>query len=144
MKPFRAAASAAILLLATSTATATTAAAEGPTADNLARHAAALSRRLDGQGFTVLVEPPFVLVGDEAPAKVRQRARTVRWTRSLLRRDFFTDEPGRIIEIWLFKDARTYRRGAKVYFGDDPDTPFGYYSSAHDAMVMNIGPGAGT
>src|SRR5215831_4734517 len=128
MKPFRAAASAAILLLATSTATATTAAAEGPTADNLARHAAALSRRLDGEGFTVLVEPPFVLVGDEAPDKVRQRARTVRWTRDLLRRDLFSEEPARILEIWLFKDAGTYRRGARKYFGDDPETPYGYYS----------------
>jgi len=120
------------------------AAAAPPTDEALATHATALVRRLDGQGFTVLVEPPFVLVGDEAPAKVRQRAQTVRWTRDLLRRDFFAADPERVLEIWLFKDERSYRRGAKQYFGDEPDTPYGYYSSSHDAMVMNIGPGAGT
>src|SRR5262249_22232580 len=118
--------------------------AEPPTDAALAAHAAALAKRLDGQGFTILVEAPFVLVGDEAPAKVRQRAQTVRWTRELLRRDFFAADPDRVLEVWLFKDERSYRRGAKQYFGDEPDTPYGYYSSDHEAMVMNIGPGAGT
>jgi len=120
------------------------AAAAPPTDEALAAHATALVRRLDGQGFTVLVEPPFVLVGDEAPAKLRQRAQTVRWTRELLRRDFFGADPDRVLEVWLFKDERSYRRGAKHYFGDEPNTPYGYYSSDHDALVMNIGPGAGT
>ena len=57
---------------------------------------------------------------------------------------FRSQEPARILEVWLFKNEKTYRRGAKQFFGDDPDTPYGYYSTAHDAMVMNIGPGAGT
>jgi hypothetical protein len=115
-----------------------------PTAAALDAHAAALAARLRGQGYTVLVEAPFVLVGNEAPAQVRQRARTVRWTRTLLMADFFAADPGRVLEIWLFKDAATYRRGAHDLFGDDPDTPFGYFSTKHDALIMNIGPGAGT
>jgi hypothetical protein len=105
--------------------------------------AAALAARHAGRGFTVIVEPPFVLVGDEAPARVRERARTVRWTRELLRKDFFADDPG-VLEAWLFRDKTSYRRGAKEFFGDDPDTPYGYYSPSHHALVMNIGPGAGT
>jgi hypothetical protein len=113
-------------------------------AETLDQHAAALAGRLEGRGFTVVVEPPFVLVGDEAPERVRQRARTVRWTRELLRKDFFSADPDQTLEVWLFKDKNSYRSGAKEFFGDDPDTPFGYYSSAHRALIMNIGPGAGT
>src|SRR5262249_37338940 len=74
----------------------------------------------------------------------RQRAQTVRWTRRLLRKDFFASDPNEVLEVWLFKDKKSYRRGAKDFFGDDPDTPYGYYSAAHHALIMNIGPGAGT
>jgi hypothetical protein len=128
-----------VLLLACATAH-----AEPPSDENLRAHAARVADRLKGQGYTVLVEPPFVLVGDEPPERVRDRARTVRWTRRLLMADFFAAEPAEILEVWLFRDERTYRRGAKELFGDEPDTPYGYYSSAHRALIMNIGPGAGT
>jgi len=117
--------------------------AEAPTEAALAERAAALEARL-GRGFTVLVEPPFVLVGDEPAKKVRRRAATVRWTRTLLMRDFFADDPDRVLEVWLFRNEKTYRRWARELFGDEPTTPYGYYSSARDALVMNIGPGAGT
>ena len=33
---------------------------------------------------------------------------------------------------------------AKKFFDDEPTTPYGYYSSEDNALVMNIGPGAGT
>jgi hypothetical protein len=115
-----------------------------PSDEAVAQHAAALAHKLAGQGFTVLVEPPFVLVGDEGSERLRQRAQTVRWTRRLLLHDFFTADPDRVLEVWLFRDRKTYRRGAKELFGDDPDTPYGYYSAEHGALIMNIGPGAGT
>jgi hypothetical protein len=116
-----------------------------PTKENLETRRAELAKRLDKQGFTVLVEPPFVIVGDEAPSVVAHHATGIlRWSIKLLEADYFTKRPGKVIEIWLFKDEKTYRKGAKKFFDDTPDTPYGYYSSAHDAMVMNIGPGAGT
>jgi hypothetical protein len=116
-----------------------------PRAADLAAHAAVLEKRLKGHGLTVVVEAPFVVVGDEAPAKVRKRASgTVRWAVTLLRQDYFDRDPDDIIEVWLFKDEKSYRKGAKKYFGDEPDTPYGYYQPAHKAMIMNIGPGAGT
>lgn len=116
-----------------------------PSAAALAEHRAALEARLHGQGFTVVVEPPFVVVGDESPATVRHHAAGIlRWSIQLLEAEYFRARPTKLIEIWLFRNERTYKRGAKKYFGDDPDTPYGYYSSEHDAMVMNIGPGAGT
>lgn len=120
-------------------------AAAQPTADDLAERRAALEARLRGQGFTVLVEPPFVVVGDESPATVKHHAAGIlRWSIHLLEAEYFKQRPAKVIEIWLFRNKDTYQRGAKKFFGDDPDTPYGYYSTEKDAMVMNIGPGAGT
>jgi hypothetical protein len=120
-------------------------AAAEPSAGELEARRAALDARLGGQGFTVVVEPPFVVIGDESPATVKHRATGIlRWSIRLLEAEYFKTRPGKLVEIWLFKNERTYRKGAKKFFGDEPDTPYGYYSSGHDAMVMNIGPGAGT
>jgi hypothetical protein len=115
-----------------------------PTAEALAARAASLQERLAGRGFTVVVEAPFVIVGDEPPAKVRSRVERVRWTVRLLRKAYFAADPPEIIEIWLFRDLRAYKKGALEFFADEPDTPYGYYSPDDKAMVMNIGPGAGT
>lgn len=96
-------------------------------------------------GFTVVPEPPFVVVGDEEPSLVRGRAAgVVRWTVKMLRQDFFDRDPEEIIDIWLFRDDDSYRRNARLLFGDEPDTPYGYYSSADRALVMNISTGGGT
>jgi hypothetical protein len=120
-------------------------AAAEPSATELKERRAALEARLAGQGFTVIVEPPFVVVGDEAPATVRHHATGIlHWSIQLLEAEYFKVRPQKLIEIWLFKNERSFRKGAKKFFGDDPDTPYGYYSSEHEAMVMNIGPGAGT
>lgn len=116
-----------------------------PSAKALDERAAALRAKLKGQGFTVVVEAPFVIVGDESPATVKHHATGfMRWTIQLLEQDFFPKRPDKLIEVWLFKNEKTYRRGAKKFFDDDPNTPYGYYSPARDALVMNIGPGAGT
>jgi hypothetical protein len=120
-------------------------AAAEPSADELAERRAQLEARLRGQGFTVVVEPPFVVVGDESPATVKHHATGIlRWSIRLLEAEYFAKRPNKLIEIWLFRNKDTYMKGAKKFFGDEPDTPYGYYSSEHDAMVMNIGPGAGT
>jgi hypothetical protein len=119
-------------------------AALSPSAADLAARVASLDKRLARHGFTVVAEGPFVIVGDEPPAKVKARARRVRWTMDHLRRSFFARDPQHIVEVWLFADERSYRRGAKKYFDDEPETPYGYYSPDDRAIVMNIGPGAGT
>lgn len=120
-------------------------AAAEPTADALTARRAELEAKLAGQGFTVVVQPPFVVVGDEPPAKVRHRAGGIlKWSIRLLEAEYFPARPSKIIEVWLFKNEKTYRKGAKQFFATEPETPYGYYSSEHDAMVMNIGPGAGT
>jgi len=130
------------LVLVVALAPASTLAA--PSQEELATRAAALKKRLAGQRYTVLVEPPFVVIGDEPPQRVRDRARFVRWVVRLLEQDYFATRPTKVIEVWLFRDESTYRRGAKRFWGAEPSTPYGYYSSHDGVLVMNIGPGAGT
>ena len=108
-------------------------------------HIEKLEKRLPGAGFTIVVERPFVVVGDEAPHIVRQRARgTIRWAVHLLKQDYFAKNPDRILDIWLFKDKESYETNVKRLFDKEPTTPFGYYSSKHRALVMNISTGGGT
>lgn len=95
--------------------------------------------------FTILVEPPFVVVGDEEPSVVRQRAvSTVRWAAKKLKEKFFAADPEDIIDVWLFRDDESYRRNARALFGHEPHTPYGYSSPGNHALVMNIATGGGT
>lgn len=116
----------------------------GFTDEELARHLRELGPRVP-TGFTVVVEPPFVVLGDESAEVVRGRAATtVRWSVVRLKRDFFDRDPLEIIDIWLLASEASYRRNALAIFGDEPDTPYGYYSVENRAMVMNIETGGGT
>ena len=108
-------------------------------------HVAGLRRRLPSREFAVVVEPPFVVVGDGGRAAVEASARdTVKWAVDLLKRDFFDRDPKDIIDVWLFKDADSYGRHGAALFGPVPETPYGYYSPRHRALVMNISTGGGT
>jgi hypothetical protein len=95
-------------------------------------------------GFTIVVEPPFVVIGDEAPEIVRSRAtKTVKWAVDKLKQDYFKTDP-ETIDIWLFRDKDSYEHHALTLFHDTPTTPFGYYSAEHRALIMNISTGGGT
>lgn len=107
-------------------------------------HVAALKTSLP-DGFTVVVHRPFVVIGDEEPAMVRRRAdRTIGWAVRMLKQDFFESDPDHIIDVYLFKDKASYETHAQAFFGRKPNTPYGYYSRADRAMVMNIATGGGT
>lgn len=104
-----------------------------------------IKTKLGKDDFSIVIERPFVVVGDEPEETVRQRAtETVKWAVDLLKKDFFKNDPSAILEIWLFKDDDSYRSHAKVLFNDTPTTPYGYYSRADKALVMNISTGSGT
>lgn len=108
-------------------------------------HVEALKKRLPHEDFTVVVQKPFVVIGDELPDVVRRRARnTVKWAVDLLKKRYFDDDPKAIIDVWLFRDRKSYETHALKLWGEKPDTPFGYYSRRHRAMVMNIATGGGT
>jgi hypothetical protein len=115
-----------------------------PTNAAFAAHLVELQKRIP-DGFTVVLQPPFVVLGDEPPETVRMRAtKTVQWAVDLLKRDYFRRDPPQIIDIWLFRDKASYEHHARVLFSDTPETPFGYYSAAHGALIMNIATGGGT
>lgn len=95
--------------------------------------------------FSIVIQPPFVVIGDEPQRVVQQRAEdTVKWAVDRLKQDFFTNDPKEILDIWLFKDEASYEKHTYLLFGDKPTTPYGYYSSSHKALVMNIATGGGT
>ncbi len=110
----------------------------------LAEHMARLARQAPS-GFTIVSQPPFVVLGDEAPEVVRRRAtQTVKWALEKLKQDYFRREPRDIIDIWLFRDQVSYTNHAHLLFHDTPTSRFGYYSEAHHALIMNIATGGGT
>ena len=104
----------------------------------------ALKKRLPA-GFSLFIERPFVVVGDGPSENVKSLCKgTVKWAVEHLKRDYFQRDPNEIITIWPFQDDASYRRYTKSVFGDEPDTPYGYYSPAHRALIMNIATGGGT
>jgi len=115
-----------------------------PSQKELDARAKQLEQKLKGQGYTVLVEPPFVVVGD-SPAGEVKRVTTgfLRTKVALLEKDFFAKRPDRLLEVWLFRDEKSFRKGAKKFFNDNPDTPYGYYSPDANALIMNAS-GLGT
>jgi hypothetical protein len=115
------------------------------TAAEFERHVRELKKKLPGEGFTIVVTPPFVVIGDDPPKEVRRRAKdTVQWAVEKLKAAYFTKDPPEILDIWLFKDNESYEKNAEKLFHTKPDTPYGYYSDADKALVMNIATGGGT
>ena len=109
-----------------------------------AQHVLALRARI-GPGFTVRVEPPFVVVGDlPAAAMAHQTEDTVRWAVTKLKQDFFTSDPASLLDVWLFKSSSSYEKNTLAIFGERPTTPYGFYSPSHKALIMNISTGGGT
>jgi len=112
---------------------------------DFARHVAALKKKLPSPEFSLVIQRPFVVVGDEPPKVVQQHAEeTIKWAVDRLKQDFFKNDPKEILDIWLFKDAVSYEKNTRLVFGDAPTTPYGYYSSKDKALIMNIGTGGGT
>lgn len=108
-------------------------------------HIELLKKRLPTKDFSVVIERPFVVIGNDDPATVQSRAaNTVRWAVEKLKQDYFTADPAVILDIWLFKDEESYEKYAREVFGDEPNTPYGYYSPTHKALIMNISTGGGT
>jgi hypothetical protein len=109
------------------------------------RHVKTLQKKLPSDQFTIVVTPPFVVIGDDPPEEVRRYAKeTIAWTVKRLKEAYFTKDPGEILDIWLFKDEESYEKHAKALFRTKPTTPYGYYSHADRALVMNIATGGGT
>jgi hypothetical protein len=120
-------------------------AAEGHTAADFARHVKELKSKLPSAEFSVVVRAPFVVIGDEPRRVVEQRAdQTVQWAVDRLKAAYFAKDPAEILDIWLFRDKDSYEKHCQAVFKRAPTTPYGFYSSADRALVMNIATGGGT
>jgi predicted double-glycine peptidase len=118
--------------------------ARGFTNTDFAQHVMKLKSKLP-KGFSFVIQPPFVVIGDESPARVKLRAeQTVKWFCNHVEKRYFSKAPRKIYDIWLFKDKASYRKYTKQIFNDTPTTPYGYCSDAHGALIMNIATGGGT
>ena len=107
-------------------------------------HVAKLKKE-HGDKFTIVIEKPFVVIGDQSSRNVKQWASgTIRWAVARIKESYFESDPDHIINIWLFKDKQSYDANAKQLFGSVPTTPYGYYSPSDKALVMNISTGGGT
>jgi hypothetical protein len=97
------------------------------------------------EGMHVVIEAPFVVIGDEEPEVVERRAReTVRWAVGRLKKQYFGKDPNEVLDIWLLGGTASYEDVCVRLTGRKPTTPFGFYSSAEKALVMNISTGGGT
>ncbi len=114
--------------------------------EHFAEHVRQLQKRLPNDvQFHIVIEKPFVVIGDETKEMVQYRSeRTVKWAVGRIKKDYFAKDPKAIIDIWLFKDKTSYEKHTEELFGRKPHTPYGYYSSADRALVMNIATGGGT
>jgi len=109
------------------------------------QHIKELKTRIPSSEFSIVVQPPFVVIGDEPPDVVAQHAEeTIKWAVEKLKADFFPKDPEEILDIWLFKNAHSYEKYTLSIFNDKPSTPYGYYSRGHKALIMNIATGGGT
>ncbi len=119
--------------------------AGGPSSNQWRARLAEVREQLPNDGFTIVRQSPFIVVGDEKPEAVRARARgTVKWAVDHLKELYFDQDPEEVLVIWLFADRESYRTNAKKLFGSTPETPYGYYSAHFRALVMNIATGGGT
>ena len=77
-----------------------------------ATHMRNLKSKLPHKGFTIILEKPFVVIGDMPAAQLRTRWAhgTVRWATRKLKASYFTKDPIHILNIWLFKDKISYEK----------------------------------
>ncbi len=108
------------------------------------QHIQALRQNMPDVGFNIRVEAPFVVIGDESAEMLEARCRSIRWAVQRLKKQYFPHDPDHIIDIWLFKDKTSYEKNVTTLHGVKPGTPYGYYSSRHNSLVMNISTGGGT
>lgn len=104
-----------------------------------------LKKDLPGDRFRIYPVGPWVvatdLPADEARGFVDS---TLQIYAAKIQQQLFKTPRSSPVKVMLFADADSYTTWNVKLFGERPSTPFGYYSRARNAMVMNIGTGGGT
>jgi hypothetical protein len=132
---------------ATASAPATQRAAVYPTPELVAqckKLAKDFAPKLD-KSFVCVVEPPFVVFGNDSEAQVRRQVDgCITSPCKAMWAAYFEKKPDQPITVLLFKDDATYRDWAAKLFDDTDVSHFGYYKPDKRTMVMNISTGGGT
>lgn len=99
-----------------------------------------------GEEFQIIPIGPWVVATDLAKEEApRFTDFTISRYAAAIQRQLFTKTPrSEPVKVMLFKDRLSYEGWNKKLFGEKPTTPYGYYSRARNALVMNIGTGGGT
>jgi hypothetical protein len=95
------------------------------------------------EAFSVVVAPPYVLVSDAPTDRVEDAAQAVERTVAALRARRLDTSPPHVVDLWLFTDSASYRRGARAHLGQYPPSPSGYYAPKRHAVVINGDAGLG-
>lgn len=106
-------------------------------------HLDAVRKRMPDD-FNLVEETPFVIVSDQDDRSLNMSAQTVRWAVVRLKKDFFTKDPLETIDIWIFKNKKSYEHNTREVFHEVPISPFGYYSPKEHALLISIAQGSGT
>ena len=110
-----------------------------------AQHIRKLKTRLPHKDFHIILQKPFVVVGDGTKQQVQRASTgTVKWAVDAIKKDYFSKDPFFIIDVWLFKNPESYQKHNLELFKSKPGTPYGYYSPTHRVLVMDISTGGGT
>jgi hypothetical protein len=118
---------------------------KGFTDADYAQHIRKLKARMPEGDFKIVIQKPFVVIGDEDLDRVKSRsANTVGWAAKRLKEVYFTKDPTKILDVWLFRNKDSYERNTEELVGRKPTTPYGFYNSYHGALIMNISTGGGT
>ncbi len=111
----------------------------------VAQRADQLRRELEGSDFQLVIEGPFVVIGNETATRVQQRAAgTLRWAYDHLRREYLRTTPQEPIVVWICRDAASYERTSRQQLKIEPESPFGFYAPDEKAILVNIATGSGT
>ncbi len=101
-------------------------------------------REAFGPEFTVMVVPPFVVIGDGPREWVEADANeVVRVAAALLKRRFFDRDPAAIIDVLMLQSESSYDARAGSLWSP-PSTPYGFYSPCDRAIYVNMSRGNGT
>ena len=109
---------------------------EAPTPEGLAARAATLRAHVP-EHFTVVVAAPYVIVTDAGEHAVERAELGIRYAKSELAHYGLRAQPDHVVDLWLFADTASYRRGARDYLGEWPPSPSGYYAPKRHAVLVN-------
>lgn len=112
-------------------------------ADPLRARVAQLQAEL-GAEFAFRVDPPFVIAGDSAPARLAEQVEMFQWALRMLQQQFFERRPKALVDVFLFRDKQSYEAHTQALFHEAPQSPYGYFLADKAALIMNIGTGGGT